>query len=162
MSTDVGFLFATAAVSMSLSSLAGLVIAFRRSGTWAVYDLFRLRQIVGYGFANVILALFAFPLAGLLGSERDALRLLALIAFVYIVVNLLVLKNRVDRLGRPVAIRYTPLIILIDIAIVIACTATVILGTMPTWELLLLLLVTRPMLAFALVLATLGQEGDAP
>ncbi|MDQ2952464.1 MAG: hypothetical protein M3R54_09405 [Chloroflexota bacterium] len=161
MTTDVGYLFAIAAVSMSLSSLAGLVIAFRRSGTWAVYDLFRLRQIVGYGFANVILALFAFPLAGLLGSERDALRLIAAITFVYVVVNLLVLKNRVDRLGRPAAIRYSPLIIVIDIAIVIVCTATMILGTMPTWELLLLLLVTRPMLAFALVLATLGQEGDA-
>ena len=50
---------------------------------------------------------------------------------------------------------------MIDIAIVITCTASVILGTMPTWELLLLLLMTRPMLAFALVLATLGQEGDA-
>lgn len=161
MSTDVGFLFAIGAVSMSLSSLAGLVIAFRRSGTWAVYDFFRLRQIVEWGFANVILALLGFPLAGWLASEHNALRVLALLAFVYVVVNLLVLKSRIDRMPRPIAIRYTPLIIALDIAIVMACTATAILATMPPWELVLLLLVLRPMLAFVLVLATLGQEQSA-
>ena len=69
MTSDVGFLFAAAAVSMSLASLAGLVIAFRRTGVWAAYDLFRLRQIVEWGFANVVLALVTFPLAGIGGSK---------------------------------------------------------------------------------------------
>ena len=36
----------------------------------------------------------------------------------------------------------------------------VTLGTMLPWQLLLLTLVARPMLAFALVLATLGKEGE--
>jgi hypothetical protein len=40
-------------------------------------------------------------------------------------------------------------------------TATMILGSMTAWELTLLGLALRPMLAFVFVLASIGREGDA-
>lgn len=49
----------------------------------------------------------------------------------------------------------------LDIALVMLATATMILGTMAAFELALLLLVARPMLAFITVLATLGREDAA-
>jgi len=158
VSTDIGFLFAVTAVSMSLSSLAGLVIAFRRTGVWGTYDVFRLRQIVEWGFGNALLALLGFPLVGALGSEATALRALGAIALTYIIANLFVLKYRLDHLPSRLAIRYSPVIVVIDVGLIMLATATAILGTMPPFETLLLGLVVRPMLAFVLVLATLGRE----
>jgi hypothetical protein len=159
VSTDVGFLFSVVAVSMSVASLAGLVIAFRRTGVWAAHDLFRLRQIVEWGFANVLLALLGFPLANALGSEATALRAIGVIALAYITVNLLALARR--RSQTRGLIRITPLIVALDVALVMLATATFILGSMAAWELTLIGLVTRPMLAFVFVLTTLGREGDA-
>jgi hypothetical protein len=158
VTTDTGFLFATAAVNMSLASLAGLVIAFRRTGIWAAHDLFRLRQIVEWGFANVLLALLAFPLSSWLGSETSALRAVGVVALLYIAANLLALERR--RSGARDLIRATPLVIAIDVALIMLATASIILATMTTWELTLLALIARPMLAFLFVLATLGREGD--
>jgi cbb3-type cytochrome oxidase subunit 3 len=157
--TDTGFLFATAAVNMSLASLAGLVIAFRRTGIWAAHDLFRLRQIVEWGFANVLLALLVFPLSSWLASEMSALRAVGAVALLYIAVNLLALERR--RRGTRDLIRVTPLIVGVDVALVMLATATIILATMTAWELTLLALIARPMLAFLFVLATLGREGGA-
>ena len=159
MIAEGAFLFSIAAVSMSLASLAGLVIAFRRAGMWAAYDVYRLRQIVEWGFANVILALLAFPLAGALGSETDALRAIGAVTLAYVVANVLVLERR--RGATPSLVRLTPLIAAIDIALVMLATATAILATMSVWEIALLLLVARPMVAFLYVLATLGREDAA-
>jgi hypothetical protein len=158
VTTDVGFLFSIVAVSMSLSSLAGLVIAFRRTGTWAAYDVFRLRQIVEWGFANALVALAPFPLAGALGSEATALRALGAISLSYIIANLFVLKYRIDHLPQRIAVRYSPVVLVIDIALLMLSTATAILGSSTAVEALLLGLVMRPMLAFLFVLATLGRE----
>lgn len=158
MTTDVGFLYSAVAVSMSLSSLAGLVIAFRRTGVWAAHDVFRLRQIVEWGFANVVLALLAFPLSGLLGSETAALRVTGAIALVYVIANLLVLKYRLDHMQAPLGISYTPLIFALDVSLLMLTTSTAIVGTMTAWEITLLLLIARPMLAFVYVLGTLGRE----
>jgi hypothetical protein len=158
VTSDVGFLFSAAAVSMSLASLAGLVIAFRRTGVWAAYDLFRLRQIVEWGFANVVLALVTFPLAGIAGSETAALRLVGAITLVYVVLNVLALLRRRRAI---IAVQITPLILGIDITLVMLATATMILGTITAFELALLALIARPMIAFVIVLATLGKEGAA-
>jgi hypothetical protein len=159
VSTDVGFLFSAVAVSMSLASLAGLVIAFRRTGAWAAYDLFRLRQIVEWGFANVLLALIAFPLAAVSASETAALRVVGAVTLLYVTANLLALMRR--RRAAPIAVPITPLIVGLDVALVMLATATMILGTMAAFELALLSLVARPMLAFITVLATLGREDAA-
>lgn len=159
--TDVAFLYSTAAVSMSLASLAGLVLAFRRTGAWGVHDLYRLRQIVEWGFANVLLALFAIPAAAVLGSEGPVLRLMGVLAVLYITVNILVLQRRIVALQPVVFIKPPPLVVVVDAAAAMLATATVILASIGPWELTLLVLVTRPMIAFMFVLASIGRESDA-
>ena len=156
MTTDVGFLYAMAGVSMSVASIAGLVVAFRRTGAWAALDLYRLRQIVEWGFANALLALAAFPLASWLGAESAALRTLGVVALAYLTVNVIVLLRRRATLRE--LVRVTPLIVTIDVAAIVVATVTAVLATMSAWELTLLALVARPMTAFLLVLATLRAD----
>lgn len=160
--TDVAFLYSTAAVSMSLASLAGLVIAFRRTGVWHAHDVFRLRQIAEWGFANVLLALLSIPAAAAFGSETAALRFVGVVALLYVVGNLLVLARRTRGMATLRAvIPITPLVVLIDIALVMLATATAILASITPWEVTLLVLVLRPMLAFTFVLASIGREEEA-
>jgi hypothetical protein len=160
--TDTPFLYSIVAVSMSLASLAGLVIAFRRTGVWHAHDVFRLRQIAEWGFANVLLALLAIPAAAALGSDTSALRFVGVVALLYVVVNLLVLARRTRRMTTLRAvIPITPVVVAIDIALVMLATATAILASITPWQLTLLLLVLRPMLAFTFVLASIGREEDA-
>jgi hypothetical protein len=173
--SDIAFLYSTAGVSMSLASLAGLVIAFRRTGAWGTHDVFRLREIVEWGFANVLLALLAIPAAATLGSEASALRLMGAVALVYITVNVLVLVRRARAMERDMqrvtgttsqaaalenVVRVRPLVIGINIALAMLATATIVLASVAPWELTLLLLVVRPMTAFVFVLASIGREGD--
>ena len=161
MIADIAFLYSMAAVSMSLASLAGLVIAFRRTGVWGAHDVYRLRQIVEWGFANVFLALLAIPAAATLGSEASALRLVGAVALVYITANMLVLRRRGRLSALPTVIRIPPLVVVIDLALAMFATATIILASMAPWELTLLMLVMRPMTAFVFVLASIGRESDS-
>ena len=158
-------MYAMAGVSMSVASIAGIVVAFRRTGTWAALDLYRLRQIVEWGFANAIFALGAFPLASWLGGEAPAMRALGFIALVYLVLNVLLLFRRRAALRAvtpaPV-VPVTPFVVAIDVAAIMLTTATIILATVTAWQLSLLALVARPMIAFVWVLATLRPEGERP
>ena len=157
MIAEAGFLFAVAALSMSLASLAGLVVAFRRSGSWAAYDLYRLRQIVEFGFANVLVALGLIPLAGALGAVETAVRTLAAVAMVVFIAHVIVLVRR--RQHASPYIRLPLAVVLIDVPALMLLTAAIVLGTVPAWEAALLALLARPMLAFLLVLATLRGDG---
>ena len=164
MTTDVGFLYSMAGVSMSIASIAGLVVAFRRTGSWAALDLYRLRQIVEWGFANALLALAAFPLASSLGGETPAMRTLGVIALAYLILNVFLLLRRRAALRDIVPPRevapITPFVVVVDIAAIMLTTATAILATATAWELSLLALVARPMIAFVWVLGTLRAETD--
>ena len=157
MIAEAGFLFAVAAVSMSLASLAGLVVAFRRSGSWAAYDLYRLRQIVEFGFANVLFALALIPLVAILGDVEPAVRSVAVMAMVVFVAHVVVLVRR--RYDTSPHIRLPVAVVIVDIPALMLLTAAIVLGTVPAWESALLALLARPMLAFLLVLATLRGDG---
>lgn len=158
MTADVGFFFAVTGASMSLASIAGLVVGFRRTGTWAAHDLYRLRQIVEWGFANAILALAAFPLAGIAG-EGPALRSLGVIALAYLVANVVLLLRRRGTLRSILPVR--PLAVMTDGVAMILCAATAILGTINAWELTLLVLVVRPMIVFIWVLMSIHSDGES-
>jgi hypothetical protein len=151
---EAGFLFAVTAVNMSLASLAGLVVAFRRGGAWAAYDLYRLRQIVEFGFANALFALALVPLSASVGSVESAVRVVALAAFVYFVVDVLVLVRR----WRGVSGEFPLLVIALDLALIFGLVTAVVLGTVAAWEWVLLALTARPMAAFLLVLSTLRSD----
>lgn len=156
MISEPGFLFSIAGVSMTLASLAGLVVAFRRTGTWRAHDLYRLRQIVEWGFSNTLMSLAGFPLASAYGSEALALRTVATIALAFTVANFFVLEWR--RRAARSFIRLTAPIVMIDLALLASEVTTLALGTMAAWEFTLVLLVMRPMGAFIYVIASLGRE----
>ena len=151
------FLFSIVAVNMSLASLAGLVIAFRRTGAWAAHDVYRLRQMVEWGFANAFLALLVFPVASLVG-DAAGLRIVGTIALVYVVGNLIVLGRR---RGAAMQIRLTPLIAVVDSLALTLSAVAIVLPGLTSWALVLLVLTSRPMIAFLMVLATLGREDVA-
>ena len=155
MIAEAGFFFALAAVNISLASLAGLVVAFRRAGAWAAYDLYRLRQIVEFGFANAILSLALIPLTMTVGSTENAARIIAGAAFVYFVVDVLVLMRR----WRSVSFDLPALVIVVDTALVLLLVAAIVLAVVAAWMWVLLAFTARPMVAFLLVLSTLRSEG---
>jgi hypothetical protein len=56
------FVFSIAALSVTLPGFAGLIAAFRRGSEWGTMDLFRVREIIEFGFVNAFLALLTVPL----------------------------------------------------------------------------------------------------
>ena len=156
MIAESPFLFAVAAVSMSLASLAGLVVAFRRTGSWAGYDLYRLRQIVEFGFANALLALALIPLVPILGSVESAVRIIASIALAVFAVHVIVLLRRRRQTSPAIGLPWA--VFLVDLLLVGLTAAAIVIATLPAWEVALLALLARPMVAFLLVLATLRPE----
>lgn len=62
MIPEAPFFFSIAALSGSLAGLAGLVAGLRRGSDMPGHDLFRLREIVEFSFANVARPMLAFLL----------------------------------------------------------------------------------------------------
>jgi len=115
-----------------------------------------VRQIVEWGFANVVLALAGIPLASALGSVSSTIRVVAAAAFVYLTANVIVLVRR--RGSDRDLVRVGPLVVAVDVLFFSLVTATVILGDITALELTLIVLVARPMIAFLMVLGSLGRE----
>ena len=136
-----------------------LVAGLRRGVDLRPIDAFRLRQIVEFAFANIVIALLAFPLASLAGTDV-ALRVLGLAAVAYVVATFAQLAVRSIRTDvrwtpgwRLAAISLGAVIVLLGLVLAVAPTTAL-------FELVLVGLLMRPMLAFLLVLSSL--EGDAP
>jgi hypothetical protein len=93
------------------------------------------------------------------------MRTLGAVALLYLIVNVFLLLRRraalrdIPKAQKVVAV--TPFVVVIDIAAIMLATATTILGTVTAWQLTLLALVARPMIAFVWVLATLRAEGES-
>jgi hypothetical protein len=151
---EAPFLFSIAALSASLGGLSGLVAGLRRGTDMRPVDLFRLREIVEFSFANVVLALSTVPLALLLGSVADAARVVSVAALLYVVLHLLVLIRR----NRAFQVAYTRVaslaVVAVNLAAVVATVATVLTGSIGAFEALLIVLLGRPMLAFLFVLGS--------
>jgi hypothetical protein len=158
------FLFSIAGLSLSLAGLAGLVAGLRRGTDLPPIEWFRLREIVEFSFATALLSLTTFPLAELSGDDATALRLLGVLTVGYMVLVIALLEVRRRRHG--IRLRDSPgwvaIALALDAAIVAAGVVTLATGNVGTAELLLLALLARPMAAFLLVLANLGQRGEPP
>ncbi len=152
MPAESGFFFAVATLSASLAGLAGLVAALRRGTGLAALDLYRLREIVEFAFATILLAVSTIPLAGLLGLT-GAVRLNAALAILVLVVHAIFLTRRAlsRELGRyPM---WTAAAIGLDLLALGAGLITVLGPSVPAYQLLLVVLLARPMAAFLLVLS---------
>jgi hypothetical protein len=123
-----------------------------------------LREIVEFAFATSLLALGTIPMAELAGDSVVAFRLLGAFGVAYIVLVIVVLEVR--RRGSRLELRASPAWIasalVLNLAVLGAGLVALATGSAAIGEFMLLGLLARPMAAFLLVLARLGQTGAPP
>jgi hypothetical protein len=155
---ETPYFFSIAALSVSLAGFAGLIAAFRRGTEWRPMDLFRVREIVEFGFANAILALLTVPL---METVHDVSRMASIgcaLAAAYLFVTSILLLRRREHLDLPRTLAwYAPATLVTGSAFILAVAGAVT-GepALLLWTLLVML--GRPMLAFVLVLALLRND----
>jgi hypothetical protein len=150
--SEAPFLFAVAGLSASLAGLAGLVAGLRRGADFRSLDVYRLREIVEFAFANALLCLSTIPVAAALGSTSDAVRAVAAAALAYTIVHVAVLVRRSRRLDLARSRAWVTIALSVDIGTAVVVTVCVASGSIAAFEALLLILLVRPMAAFLLVL----------
>jgi hypothetical protein len=155
---ETPYLFSIAALSVSLAGFAGLIAAFRRGAEWRAMDLFRVREIVEFGFANALLALLVAPIVATVHDVARAVSIVCGLAAAYLVVATILLVRRQRGLSLPTSIDwYLPAA---SVSTGAFTAALIGLGSGEVawllWMLLFLLL--RPMLAFIFVLALLRRD----
>jgi hypothetical protein len=154
MVLETSFLFAIAGISGSLAGLGGLVAGLRRGADLRAIDLYRLREIVEFAFSNVILALSLIPIAAVMSSIDVAIRVDALVILAWSAVHVAILEMRRRRHVMPSSRIWYLVAVGSDLAIIALVAATIASGSFAALEMLLLVLVIRPMSAFLLVLAS--------
>ena len=154
---EAPFLFSIAGLSASLAGLAGLVAGLRRAEGVQGRDLFRLREIVEFSFANVLLAVGVVPLALAVGSVSDAVRVAGLVAVGYLLFTTIVLIRRQRQAGIPSELWWYVPAAAIDLAVIGAGLIAVTTGAVPAYEAMLVGLLARPMVAFLFVLNSFAR-----
>ena len=160
MIPEATFFFSIAGLSASLAGLAGLVAALRRSSGLGPLDLFRLREIVEFAFANALLAVSIIPLSTALGDTSTGVRLLAVIAGLYLLAHSAVLLRRQRRAAIETVRGWLVVAAVIDLIAFGLAAAALLTGATAALELLLVSMLARPMAAFLLVLGNF--EPDRP
>lgn len=158
MIPEAPFVFSIAGLSVTLAGFAGLVAAFRRGGDWTAITVFRLREIAEFGFGNALLALVLIPLSTTTGDVATALRACGVLGILFVLGGVLLLARRQRRLGVPAERGWYLLATAIDLGAVVAGFATALTGAVGFFEWELLFLLSRPMLAFVLVLTSLRHD----
>jgi hypothetical protein len=160
MTAEAPFFLSIAALSASLAGLAGLVAALRRGEGLSTNDRFRLHEIVEFSFANIIIAISVIPLTSLTGSVETAVRIGGVAAFAYLVVNTLLLGRRARRMAIQLKQEWVVFVALLDLAALVLAGATVVTGSVGSFQALLVVLLSRPMIAFLFVLSSFEAGGE--
>lgn len=156
MIAEAPFVFSIAAISASLAALAGLVAGLRRGQGLSALDLFRLREIVEFAFVNVLLALAIIPMATMIGLD-GAIRVAGAVTFGYLIGYGLFLERRRRQTGIATYRSWTILVASIILPALVFAVIAAATGAVWALEIMLLLLLARPMAAFLLVLSTFGR-----
>ena len=141
-----------------MAGLAGLVAGLRRGSEVRPLDAFRLRQIVEFCFANILLAISLLPLTTLMPTPAAAVRLVAAAAFVYVLLTIIVLVQRTEREGIPMTRGWTIGAAALSGTSLLASFAALSDGSLPWLQVTLILVLARPMFAFLLVLSSFNRE----
>jgi hypothetical protein len=156
---ETPFFLVIATLSGSLAGLAGLVAGLRRE-RFGLVDLFRLREIVEFAFVNALTSLSAVPLVRIFGGGVPMVRIVGAAAGIYLIGHASVLFRRLRRV--PIAMStWVRVAATIDSAIIVLALGCIVTGELAVLEVLLILLLARPMTAFLFVLASFEpQSGD--
>lgn len=157
MIPDAGFVFSVAGLNASLAGLGGLLIALRRGADVRPLDSLRLRQVVEFAFANLLLAISIQPFVALLGPD-GGYRLAGGLALVAIVAALPILQHRVARVGIAWGRSWAAAAIALTAGGALLAAATVIEPAAGTYELLMIVMLARPMVTFLLVLGVIDES----
>jgi hypothetical protein len=157
MIPEAPFLFSAAALNASFAGLGGLLIGLRRGADLRPLDTLRLRQVVEFAFANLLLAISVQPCVVLLGTEAG-FRVSGALALVVIVAALPILHLRVSRVGIVWGRWWAAAAIALTAIGAVLATATAITPSAGTYELMVVVMLARPMVTFLLVLGAI----DAP
>ena len=158
MIPEAAFLLSIAGLNASFAGLGGLLIGLRHGPELRPLEALRLRQVVEFAFANLLLAISVQPLVALLGAE-GALRLSAGLSFASVVLAMPLLQRRVARIGIAWGRRWAVSAVGLSAVGAILAAATVITPSAGLFELLLVVMLARPMVVFVLVLGSL-DEGE--
>jgi len=159
---EASFFFSVAAISVTLAGFSGLVAAFRRGDQLRTVEVFHLRGIAETGLANALIALMTIPVATIAGDLRKAIPVLGVVVFAYVLVQIAVFALR----GRRMSVRAGRLqaagAIGIDLAVIALAVVTIVVRAVGAYELLMLLLLARPMWDFVRVLRDMGGSKVPP
>ena len=156
MIPDAGFVFSVAGLNASFAGLGGLLIGLRRGADVRPLDTLRLRQVVEFAFANLLLAISVQPFVVLLGSD-SGFRLSGGLALVSIVGALPILQRRVARVGISWGRWWAASAIVLTAIGAVLAAATIFAPTAGIYELLMVVMLARPMVTFLLVLGTIDE-----
>ncbi len=157
MIPDAPFILSLAGLNASLAGLGGLLIGLRRASGLDSLEALRLRQVVEFAFANLLLAIAVQPLAQLLGGPADAIRASSAVTLAYVVVALVVLDRRVGRVGIAWGRAWAATALGLTVLGVVVSGAAVIMPAAGAYELLLVVMLARPIAVFLLVLTTIDE-----
>jgi hypothetical protein len=152
--TEAPFLFSVAALNASFAGLGGLLIGLRRGPELRPIEALRLRQVVEFAFANLLLAISVQPLVSLLGGDIG-FRLASAGSLVCIVLALPILRHRVARVGIAWGRSWAASAIVLSGIGAALSGATAVWPSPGLYELLLVVMLARPMVVFVLVLGSL-------
>jgi hypothetical protein len=159
---ESAFFLSMAGLSGSFAGLAGLVAGLRRGTGLASVEAFRLRQIVEFSFANVLIATSVIPFGQLTGDPTTMARTLGSVSLGYLVMSVVFLLRRARNLSVWLVGRQRPAvgaIVVVSIGLAIASVAS---GDIAMLEFLLIALLVRPMTVFLFVLGALHDPPDEP
>ncbi len=157
MIPDAPFLLSVAALNASLAGLGGLLIGLRRASGLDPLETLRLRQVVEFAFANLLLAISVQPLALLIGDPPSAIRVASGVTLAYVVVSILILDRRVGRVGISWGRWWAASAIGLTIVGLAISAAGIVLPSAGVYELLMVAMLARPIAVFVLVLDTIDD-----
>jgi hypothetical protein len=108
---------------------------------------------VEFAFANTLLALSMVPVANLLASVEAAIRVVAAAAIAYLLAVGIILFRRMRASGIAMT-AWIVFAVALDIAILAAAVAAIVTASIAALQVLLILMLLRPMTAFLFVLAS--------
>lgn len=156
MLAEAPYLFVIATLSLTLAGFAGLVAALHRGSAPTELDVFRLREIVEYGFTNALLALAAIPLTSGLG-EAAGVRAISVLTIAALAADGILLLRRTRAIPELRRLEAVLPVAVLAAAILAAALVGAVSGAVLALESTLLLNLARPMLAFTFVLRSIDQ-----